>query len=257
MPSIDKNLNKKHTKTNKILVWTIAIVIILAAIFFLVPLAQSLLLRASLKLESDQALVENQSRIQNEADEYIKTTARKIGTDSQAVYSATYNSCYIDHSDRGWIANNYNYNCLINIFAFFEVNNGSDLLKTIDQYAKPASMNYQSSNSDYFGEIFILDTLSDTTLSDTEDLPYVFDIVKSDTYTDVRDVLDIRYVNRSNGVVAYASDEAFANRSLLNQSGDQKLNSEKTYLILRSSDQYFHKNIGCKQPTIIFCNSPI
>lgn len=257
MADRNPNLKNQSTKTNTIILWVISIIIILAVILFLVPIAQSYLLRASLKSESNQALSENQSTIQDKADRYIKITAHKLGANSQAVYSVIYNSCYVDHSDSGWIASNYNYKCLITHFAFFEINDGSDLMKTIDQYAEPALRRSVSDSRNYYGKIYTLSTGFSEALTNIEDLPFRVDVVKRNTYSNVQDVLKVGTVNNSPHVVAYANDEALANRLILDQQGVQTLDSKKTYILLNSGDEYFHKDIGCRLPTLIFCDSPI
>lgn len=257
MADQNKNSKKQFTKKNKIILWITSIFIILVVISFLVPLAQSHLLRASLKSESSQALAESQASIKYKVDGYVKTTAQKLGTNPAAVYSITYNSCYTDTSDSGWVANNYNYNCLITMFAFFEVNDGSALMKAIDQHARPALQEGDSDYSDYYGEIYTLNTGLDETLANIEDLPFKVDIVKSNTYANVQEVLTVGTMNNSLDVVTYANDEAAANRSVLDQQGAQTLDTRKTYIVLKSGDEYFHKDIGCRLPTLMFCESPI
>lgn len=255
----DRNVKSKRqfTKANKVGLWIVSIVIFLAVVSFLVPLAQSYLLRVSLTSESKQALTENQPSIQGKANAYLKMTAQKLGANPAAVYSIAFNSCYTDHSDSGWVANSYNYSCLITNFAFFEVNDGSTLIKAIDQYARPALREGGSDNSNYYGKIYTLNTGFDETLANIEDLPFVVDVVKNNTYTNVQEVLTLGTVNNSPNVVAYANDEAIANRSILDQRGTQTLGTRKTYIVLKSGEEYFRKDVGCRVPTLMSCNSPI
>ena len=83
-------------------------------------------------------------------------------------------------------------------------------------------------------------------------------IVKDNTYEDAREVTTVGMIAFDSApVVAYASDEALENRQLLEQVGDYTLDSRKTYVVLEYSNQYFVKDIGCRIPSIIFCESPI
>jgi len=88
-------------------------------------------------------------------------------------------------------------------------------------------------------------------------LPYRVSVVKSNTYSNVRDVLKVGAVSYDMNVITYANNEAINNRIALNEQGAQNLNVKKTYIVLESGKHYFQKTIGCRIPNILFCSSPI
>lgn len=249
MPVKKMRSKKQLTKMSKITLGIILIIVILATI----SLAQAPILRTSLTSESNKALRDNQAQIEASTDEYLKKTALKLAVNSDAVYSVVYDSCYTDHNDSGWTVTSFNYKCLITNFAFFEVDDGSVLKEVITQYAKPGS----NLSHSYDGEIYTLYPTNSEIYATIKDLPYRVSVVKSNTYSNVRDVLKVGAVSYDMNVITYANNEAINNRIALNEQGTQNLNVKKTYIVLESGKHYFQKTIGCRIPNILFCSSPI
>jgi len=245
------------SKTKKILLWVASIIGLVAALLFSIPVVQSFTLRMSLESESKQTLSKTKSQLQNSLNERVNAMALQLGAAPSATYAATYNSCYTDHSDSGWFANNYNYNCILTKFAFFEVKNPSALLETVNATAKPASVERHAIDNDYYGNIYILSVDSNIVGSNINDLPYNLYIVKENTYSNVKKVLAIPAVSSNDRVVSYASEQEIANRAILEKSGSHSLDTKNTYIIFQSSEHYFQKDIGCRMPSLIFCESPI
>lgn len=86
-------------------------------------------------------------------------------------------------------------------------------------------------------------------LGTVKDLPYTLPVVMPHTYTSAGEVMAVQ-------AVAYASSDVIANRHVREERGRSVLESQKTYLVIRSSDHYFIKNIGCRVFTF-FCQSPL
>lgn len=244
---------KRLTRKIKILLWIVVVIGILA----LIPLIQFYTLRTSLASESTNKLNINISSMQNASDRVIKKASQELATKQTSAYSATYKSCYIDSNDSGWIANSYNYKCLLNNFSLFEVEEDSALMATVNQYAqKDNEAQYVDEvNREYYGEIYSFYTDKSKALN-PEDLPREIYVVKPNTYTNAQDVLRVKNIYASPAVVTYASSEAFANRLLVTESGVAALDTSKTYVILRTSVEYFAKDIGCRMLTFFFCEPP-
>jgi len=243
---------KQLTKTKKITLGIILVAFIIVGTSFLLPLARSY----SLRYESNKALKENRSQIDDAINQYTTSTARVLGVGPAARFTIAYNSCYTDHDDGGWIANNYNYNCLVTDFKFFEVKNDSELMAAIKRDAE-LSQRGNSSNTEYYGNVYSLNISYNKKYDGMKDLPNSVKIVMPNTYTDVREVLSLGVVSNSPTVVAYASADAIANRVILNQKGSEALDPKKTYIVLQYGYEYFHKDIGCRIPALLFCESPI
>lgn len=243
---------KQLTKTKKITLGIISVVIIFVGISFLLPLAKSYFLSH----ESNEELTKNRSQIDDSINRYTTSTARSLGVGPTATFKIMYNSCYTDHNDSGWVANNYNYNCLITNFTFFEVKNNSSLMTAIKNDAQPSDR-FNSSNTEYYGKVYSLDIGYREEYEGMQNLPSSVNIVMPNTYTNVKDVLALGAVSNDLTVVAYADADATANRLVLSQEGREVLDSRQTYIVLQYSYEYFHKDIGCRIPALLFCESPI
>lgn len=243
---------KQLTKTKKITLGMILVALVIVGASFLLPLARSY----SLRYESNRELKENRSQIDDAINQYTTSTARVLGVGPAARFTITYNSCYTDHDDSGWIANNYNYNCLVTDFKFFEVKKDSELMAAIKRGAEPSRQS-SSVNTEYYGDVYSLNIRYSEKYEGIHELPNSVKIVMPNTYRDVKEVLSLGVVSNNPIVVAYANADAVANRVLISQKGSEALDPKKTYIVLQYGYEYFHKDIGCRIPALLFCESPI
>ncbi|GEM_PF-3068945 len=242
------------SRKKKIITWVIAVGL---AVLLLTPFVNSYTLRKSLESESKTQLAESYSGFVHDSEKFIDTTSQTLQVPPNISYSATYTTCYTDHDDSGWFATDYNYNCLLVRYAFLEVPSDSTLQRTVEQQAEPSSI---GSSSDFFGNIYELYTYGDkfeSVFPGTRDLPIRLLVVMKGTYSDVNDVLDVGVVSSLDTVVSYAERDATANRKLVESSGEISLDPQKTYVVLHYEKAYLERDIGCRMPSFIFCESPI
>jgi hypothetical protein len=157
--------------------------------------------------------------------------------------------CYVDHSDSGWFARAYNYNCQISHVDFFEAPN-NDYITAETTAAKAAD----DSNGDTT-TIFFSDYLRGIGGS-TEGAPIdYFFLTLPGVSTDARQATTVQMLTKN--TVAYASERAYENRKLIGETGQRQLDAQKQYMVLTDSEPYLTKDIGCAIGKILFCSSPI
>lgn len=251
--------------TSKILLvigWTlrvIFIVIILAAVSTVVyfKLIAPVLkdtnrteLQSQLPVEATEVFNEHKVSIDEKHQQNIEQFKQLFQTQSNPVYSVSYNMCYTDHNDAGWTIINYNYHCQVSYVDFYET---SLLHEKITSDIASYSFYNGGDLYDFIGIDMLLNTDESSKSSIRNN--HVF-ITKTGVSTDAREFIDketLTFVD----IVSYATREAYDNRKILNESGNRTVDIQKRYLIFSDSNKYFTKNIGCAPGSLIFCESPL
>jgi len=249
--------NKQPSRKKKVTLWLVAIIMVIAIFLIIVPLVQSTILRVSLGSKSKETLKHNEVSLQSSLDDRITLMAEALGAGRNVTYDVTYDSCYVDHNDSGWFANSYNYKCILTKYGFYAVGDSTELRKFVELNAEPANQDIGTGSLDYYGKLYVINPEYKAVNPGVVDLPYEVYVVKDHTYANAKDVLAIGAVAHNLNVVAYASSMENTNRSVLREHGSQKLNTDQTYVVLQASEEYLHKDIGCRIPSILFCESPL
>lgn len=178
----------------------IAVLAVAAVLYFLVaPAVQRALLPGQLAAASREAYAQASARI--EADQDQATAKLGAALRREPAYSASYDICYADHQDQGWVAVTYVYHCQIASVTFFELTERDGIHPRIDSggryehlftgdYPEPVGKAVDDGD-----ELFL-----------ARDLP-------SDPHEAIDDTVLI------SDVVAYAVSDAFANRRLIREAG--------------------------------------
>ena len=210
--------------------------------------------------DSKEALELKQSLIEQDAQEELDEVSQKLGL-SSAMYVALFDTCYTDHNDSGWTIKSYNYKCMLSKLAFYEVSNDSDLMHVIDAYAVEKSSGDSEFEKVYYGDVYYLNLYAHKAHNpffDIDGLSYNdLPVVHANTYKNVEEVLAVEATTDAMRIVPYAQADAFANRRVIQENGSKTLDTQKTYVILQTSDYYFVEDIGCAIPEIIVCESPL
>jgi hypothetical protein len=239
------------SRKRKVLIGAVIVIVIGVVLRMAGPIAQKQILRHTLDKEVAAALAAEYADIDQKLDDRIARMQQILDLPENSMYTVTYDSCYQDSSDTGWMALNYNHNCAISRYAFFEVSEGSATAHSIDKYAAH-SEEIGSSADRYYGRLHYMNKYEMHTeglLGTVKDLPYTLPVVMPHTYTSAGEVMAVQ-------AVAYASSDVIANRHVREERGRSVLESQKTYLVIGRSDHYFIKNIGCRVFTF-FCQSPL
>ncbi len=216
----------------------IAVLTVAAVLYFLVaPAVQRALLPGQLAAASREAYAQASARI--EADQDQATAKLGAALRREPAYSASYDICYADHQDQGWVAVTYVYHCQIASVTFFELTEHDSIRPRID-------------SGDRYEHLFTGDYPEPVgkAVDDGDELFLARDL-PSDPHEAIDDTVLI------SDVVAYAVSDAFADRRLIREAGVTGFDPERTYLVLTRNDNYFEEDLGCAYGGILFCSSPL
>ena len=264
-----KNKSQPRTwqqKLLRVILWVLGVIggIILAIILFL------LIRYVVVKINADQLqkqLTSDVSVIQPEAkqladkehQEIIDLLIDKTTLAGQPIYSASYDGCYTDHNDSGWFANSYNYRCALSYVDIIEVNLPDSLKQRITKKAEVPRQE-EPKPWELYEHLSVSDLLESEHQTSQAERMKLYEIRLLSPIP--LESIDIKQVASSesalfNSVVAYASRDAYDNRTLISQTQNSELDPDKDYLIASWDSRYFDRNIGCAWPQIVFCTSPL
>lgn len=233
--------------------WPIGLGVLAAGLlgyFVVAPAVQTAILRTQLASETTAALAASRVSADAAHATWIGRVAPALGLGPDAVYSATYDVCYVDHTDGGWLALNYNQNCRLAYVDFYALPAQND---AVDAAIRDASSTYGTGTS---GTVYTDDYLGAAGLETKDrpkDLPFTLQATLPGA-TDARAATDSWMVA---DVVAYAVDDAFTHRRLLTDTGRQQLDPHQRFLVVSQWREYYHRDIGCAIGRPVFCSSPL
>lgn len=264
-----KNKSQPRTwqqKLLRVILWVLGVIggIILAIILFL------LIRYVVVKINADQLqkqLTSDVSVIQPEAkqladkehQEIIDLLIDKTTLAGQPIYSASYDGCYTDHNDSGWFANSYNYRCALSYVDIIEVNLPDNLKQRITKKAEVPRQE-EPKPWELYEHLSVSDLLESEHQTSQAERMKLYEIRLLSPIP--LESIDIKQVASSksalfNSAVAYASQDAYDNRTLISQTQNSELDPDKDYLIASWDSRYFDRNIGCAWAKIVFCTSPL
>jgi len=232
-------LSKKHPVTYGIMAFILII-------FVIIPLAQTIVLRLQVSYGSRTALNSRKDTLSATHNEKLAQRKLSMQIMGNSVYSVTYDTCYVGHSDGGWMVNSYNYACQLSYVEFFDI--------------PPIALSFVNS----------IGLASETSIG-TQDTGFVAGS------NDIDDYLSAISQEHSSSYETYSvsllgnndAQKVIANSFLLNtpidtkkhkliyEAGNPKLDTTKRYIVLSDSDQYYFNDVGCAYGRIPFCSSPI
>lgn len=232
-------LSKKHP----VVYTTVAFILI---IFVLAPLVQTIVVRLQISYGSRTALNSRKDTLSSAYNEKLAQRKLSMQITGSPVYSVTYDTCYVGHSDGGWMVNSYNYACHLSHVEFFDV--PPVALSYVDSIglASEANADTQDTGS-IVGSNDINNYLSaiGQERSSSYETYSISLLGNSDARKIIADVL-----------LLYAQTDT-KKHSIIHEDGTPMIDTTKRYLVLSDSTQYFFKDVGCAYGKILFCFSPI
>lgn len=234
----------------RIFAWVVAAVVVgLLGYFVIGPPVQRAVLKAELASEVPAARAAALPSAAAAHATWLERVSTSLGLSRPAVYSASYNVCYID-SD-GEFAERYNQKCLLAYVDFYELPSQNDAVDAAIRDAKSSQIGPHSSGAvwvpDYLGNAGRED-VDPSTLPDTiwATLPRT---------SNARSATDEWMIASS--IVAYAAHDGFLGRTLLQEHGQTTLDPTKQYLVIPDAHPYYTKVLGCALGRLLFCYSPL
>jgi hypothetical protein len=235
--------------------WWIALAVLLVVGllgYFGAPVVQSAVLRVQLGSETAAALTTARPAADAAHAEWLHRVVPVLGLGPDAAYSASYDVCYVDHTDGGWVALNYNQKCQLSYVDYFELpepNHAVD--EAIAEATSAASAPATSA------VVFVDDYLKAAGRpadGAPDDMPFSVSATLPGA-SDARAATDEWMVTQD--VVAYAAGDAFADRALLGEAGQRSLDPAREYLVVQHAHAYYERDIGCAVGRSVFCWSPL
>ncbi len=221
--------------------------------FLAAPLLQPVILRAQLATETAAALQTARPTADAAHAEWLEAVSPALGLDPKAAYTATYDICYVDHNDGGWVALSYNQKCQLSYVDFFELPASNAAVDAAVHEATSSASGPQTSAAVYVDDY--LKAAGRRTDRVPADMPFTISATLPGT-SDARAAVD-EWMLTGSDVVAYAAADAFANRELLSETGRFQLDPATQYLVVSDSRAYYEKDIGCATGRPVFCSSPL
>ncbi len=224
----------------------------LVGYFMIAPLVQAAVLRVQLAGETASARASALPEADAAHAQWLPKVSGALGLTSAPVYSATYDVCWTDHTDGGWIPQNYNRNCHLAYVDFYTLPKQND---AVDAAIADAGTEYGTQTS---GFVLMNDYLEGAGLGKEnlpEDMPLEIWATLPGT-SDARAATD-SWTVAFDGVVAYAQTEAYDGRELLTESGRTALDPAQGYLVVADARSYYSRDIGCAIGRPVFCSSPL
>jgi hypothetical protein len=234
----------------RIFAWVVAAVVVgLLGYFVIGPPVQRAVLKAELASEVPAARAAALPSAAAAHATWLKRVSTALGLSRPAVYSATYNVCYID-SD-GEFAERYNQKCLLAYVDFYELPSQNDAVDASIRDAKSSQIGPHSS-----GAVWVPDYLGNAGREDVDPstLPDTIWATLPGT-SDARSATDEWMIASS--IVAYAAHDGFRGRTLLQERGQTTLDPTKQYLVVPDAHPYYTKVLGCAVGRLLFCYSPL
>ena len=234
----------------RIFAWMVAAVVVgLVGYFVIGPPVQTAVLKAELAREIPVARAAALPSSSAAHGTWIKRVSAALGLSRAAVYSATYNVCYVD-SD-GEFAERYNQKCLLAYVDFYQLPAKNDEVSRAIKDAKSSKMVPHSS-----GAVWVPDYLGNAGREkvDPSNLPDTIWATLPGT-SDARSATDEWMITPS--IVAYAAHDGFLGRTLLQEQGTTTLDPTKQYLVVPDAHPYYTKILGCAVGRVLFCYSPL
>lgn len=220
--------------------------------YFGAPVVQTAVLRAQLGSETAAALASARPAADTAHVEWLARVVPVLGLGPDPAYSASYDVCYVDHSDGGWVALNYNQKCQLSYVDFFELPARNVAVDAAIAEARSAASSPATS-----AVVFVDDYLKAAgraTDGAPDDMPFSVSATLPGA-SDARAATDEWMVTQD--VVAYAAADAFTDRKLLGEAGQRLLDPARQYLVVHEARGYYERDIGCAVGRPVFCWSPL
>lgn len=221
--------------------------------FVAAPLVQAVVLRDQLAAEAAGALKTARPSADAAHAQWLKAVSPALGLRPKAVYAATYDMCYVDHDDGGWVALSYNQKCQLAYVDFFELPAPNAAVDEALREAESSSSGPQTSAAVFVGDY--LKAAGRRADRVPTDMPFTISATLPGA-SDAPAAVD-EWMLTGSDVVAYAAADAFAGRELLSETGQARLDPAKQYLVVSDSRPYYEKDIGCAIGRPVFCSSPL
>lgn len=228
----------------------VAVVVVgLLGYFVVGPPVQTAVLKAELSSEVPAARAAALPSAATAHAKWLKRVSAALGLSRAAVYSATYNVCYVD-SD-GEFAERYNQKCLLAYVDFYELPTKNDAVDVAIKDARSSRIGPHSS-----GAVWVPDYLGNAGREkvDPSSLPDTIWATLPGT-SDARAATDEWMITPS--IVAYAAHDGFLGRTLLDEKGQTRLDPTNQYLVVPDAHPYYTKVLGCAIGLRLFCFSPL
>ena len=225
----------------------------LLGLLVVAPLVQIAVLRIEVATESASARASALPSADAAHNQWLPGVAAGLDLAPSPTYSATYDVCFVDHTDGGWFPVSYNQNCGLHYVDFYELPKNNAAVKAAIKDARSSTTIGPHSS----GMVFVPDYLqaAGKRKADTSGLPNTVWATLPGT-SDARAATDEWMITDSQ-VTSYAAHDAFVGRTMLGEHGQAALDPAKQYLVVPDAHPYYAKVLGCSlvgQP--LFCSSP-
>lgn len=244
---------KQRAKKWKIVL--LGVMILLFSYFIVVPFIQKIFMQIQLSSKANSVYQKSKVDISKKHEQNIQNDRQALGF-SEPVYSASYNTCYVDYEDAGQFADNFFYKCQINYVDLFETPLKYGPLR-IDVYSgERLPQSHLKQDTPMYNYIHSYDYMERLNLPSGQVLsPHLY--ITNKKTSDVNNIVDAWIITKDIKDKA-AQQRAADNLVLIGKSGSTTLDPDKYYAIRSEGIEYYQENIGCSIVNIgVSCLSPI